>query len=101
MDAEETIYVAAKPPAVYANAVLVAFRKNGARVVEVQGLGQQCGKVLAIAKMLHDLCLANILDIQSFAMEDGTSGVRVLLERPEGGIQSLKQERRRVDDRGY
>jgi len=85
MNAEEIIYVAAKPPAVYANAVLVAFRKNGAHLVEVQGLGQQCGKVLAVAKMLQDLRLATIVDIQSFAMGDGTSGVRVLLKRPEGG----------------
>ncbi|MBC7219061.1 MAG: hypothetical protein H5T49_02860 [Hadesarchaea archaeon] len=98
MEADEKIYVAAKPPAVYANAVLVAFRKNKARLVEVLGLGQQCGKVLAVAKMLQDLRLATILDIQSYAMEDGTSGVRVLLERWEGG-ESQKLEGRQGNER--
>ncbi|MEM3598542.1 MAG: hypothetical protein QXT02_06380, partial [Candidatus Hadarchaeum sp.] len=65
---DDHIYIANKPAEAYAVAVLTSF-SHGIKRVRIQGLGQQAGKVLAVAKLLSDTGQARIVEIKPITKE--------------------------------
>jgi DNA-binding protein len=80
----EVVRVARKPTEVYVGAVAHALLHIASSVV-VEGLGRRQGKALAVAKAAAALPGIRIVTVESFDLDDGTPGVRVVLERGEGG----------------